>query len=64
MLSGTRQNILEDVGFRYGQRLFTHVLDFMTGDEDRIQIHEYTPLLVSGSAGYELALQFRLGDDQ
>jgi hypothetical protein len=33
------------VGFRYGQRLFTHVLDFMTGDEVRIQIHEYTPLL-------------------
>jgi len=32
------------VGFRYGDRVFHHVLDFATGDEDRIVVHEYTPL--------------------
>jgi hypothetical protein len=31
------------IGFRYGDRLFDHFLDF-TGDEDRIRIHEHTPL--------------------
>jgi hypothetical protein len=33
------------IGFRYGNRLFHHVNDFTTGDEDTIRIHEYTPLL-------------------
>ncbi|HTT19957.1 MAG TPA: hypothetical protein VMG82_13485 [Candidatus Sulfotelmatobacter sp.] len=32
------------VGFRYGDREFHHVLDFTTGDEDRITVHEYTPV--------------------
>jgi hypothetical protein len=32
------------VGFRYGDRVFHHVLDFTTGDEDRIVTHGYTPL--------------------
>lgn len=33
------------IGFRYGDKTFHHVLDFMTGDEDRITVHEYTPVL-------------------
>jgi hypothetical protein len=32
------------VGFRYGDKTFHHILDFATGDEDRITVHEYTPL--------------------
>jgi hypothetical protein len=32
------------VGFRYGDKMFHHILDFTTGDEDRIVVHEYTPL--------------------
>jgi hypothetical protein len=32
------------VGFRYGDRFFVHVNDFATGDEDRIEIKEYTGL--------------------
>jgi hypothetical protein len=32
------------IGFRYGDRVFHQVLDFTTGDEDRVVIHEYTPL--------------------
>jgi hypothetical protein len=32
------------VGFRYGDREFHHVLNFATGDEDRITVHEYTPV--------------------
>lgn len=32
------------LGFRYGDKLFRHVLDFATGDEDRIAVHEYTPV--------------------
>jgi len=32
------------IGFRYGDRTFHHILDFATGDEDRIEVHEYTPL--------------------
>jgi hypothetical protein len=32
-------------GFRYGTRLFNHILDFTTGDEDRLEVHEYTPVL-------------------
>jgi hypothetical protein len=32
-------------GFRYGDKNFTHILDFTTGDEDHIVIHEYTTLL-------------------
>jgi hypothetical protein len=32
------------IAFRYGDRTFHHVLDFATGDEDRIEVHEYTPL--------------------
>ena len=33
------------IGFRYGDRVFHHILDFSTGDEDRIEVHEYTPVL-------------------
>jgi len=33
------------IGFRYGDKVFHHILDFTTGDEDRITVHEYTPLL-------------------
>jgi hypothetical protein len=33
------------IGFRYGDRVFFHVVDFTTGDEDRVVTHEYTPLL-------------------
>jgi hypothetical protein len=33
------------IGFRYGDKVFHHILDFTTGDEDRVVIHEYTPLL-------------------
>jgi hypothetical protein len=33
------------IGFRYGDKVFHHILDFTTGDEDRIVVHEYTPLL-------------------
>jgi hypothetical protein len=33
------------IGFRYGDKLFHQILDFSTGDEDRVVIHEYTPLL-------------------
>jgi hypothetical protein len=32
------------IGFRYGDRKFLHISDFTTGDEDRIIVHEYTPL--------------------
>lgn len=32
------------VGFRYGDREFHHILSFATGDEDRITVHEYTPV--------------------
>jgi len=33
------------IGFRYGDKVFHHILDFTTGDQDRIVVHEYTPLL-------------------
>jgi hypothetical protein len=33
------------IGFRYGDQVFLQVLDFATGDQDRIVVHEYTPLL-------------------
>jgi len=33
------------IGFRYGDKVFHHILDLTTGDEDRVVIHEYTPLL-------------------
>jgi hypothetical protein len=33
------------IGFRYGTRLFDHILDFATGDEDRIEVNEYTPVV-------------------
>jgi hypothetical protein len=33
------------IGFRYGDQVFFHVLDFATGDQDRNIVHEYTPLL-------------------
>ena len=32
------------IGFRYGDKVFHHILDFTTGDEDRIVVHEYTPV--------------------
>ncbi len=33
------------IGFRYGDQLFHQVVDFATGDENRIVVHSYTPLL-------------------
>jgi hypothetical protein len=33
------------IGFRYGDQVFYQVLDFATGDQDRIVVHQYTPLL-------------------
>ncbi len=33
------------IGFRYGTRVFDHILDSASNDEDRIEVHEYTPLL-------------------
>jgi hypothetical protein len=33
------------IGFRYGDRDFHQVLDFTTGDQERVVTHEYTPLL-------------------
>ena len=33
------------IGFRYGDKDFHQVLDFATGDEEKIVVHEYTPLL-------------------
>jgi hypothetical protein len=33
------------IGFRYGDKVFHHILDFATGDEDSVVIHEYTPLV-------------------
>jgi hypothetical protein len=32
------------IGFRYSDKVFHHILDFATGDEDRIEVHGYTPL--------------------
>jgi len=32
------------IGFRYGDKVF-HQLEFTTGDDNRIVVHEYTPLL-------------------
>jgi len=32
-------------GFRYGSKTFNHILDFTTGDEDKIPVHEYTVLV-------------------
>ena len=32
------------IGFRYGDKTFHHILDFATGDQDRIEVHEYTPV--------------------
>jgi hypothetical protein len=32
------------IGFRYGDKLFHHILNFATRDEDRIEVHEYTPV--------------------
>jgi hypothetical protein len=33
------------IGFRYGDQLFHQVVDFATGDENRVVVHSYTPLL-------------------
>jgi hypothetical protein len=33
------------IGFRYGDQLFHQVIDFATGDENRVVVHSYTPLL-------------------
>jgi hypothetical protein len=33
------------IGFRYGDKVFHYILDFTTGDQDRVVIHEYTPLI-------------------
>jgi hypothetical protein len=32
------------VGFRYGDQIFHQIVDFATGDQDRIVVHEYTPV--------------------
>ena len=40
----TTKHVGGRVGFRYGDKTFHHILDFATGDEDRIIVHEYTPL--------------------
>jgi hypothetical protein len=32
------------IGFRYGDKDFHYILNFATGDQDRVVIHEYTPL--------------------
>ena len=32
------------IGFRYGDKVFHNILDFATGDQDRIVVHEYTPV--------------------
>ena len=53
------------IGFRYGDMVFHHILDFTTGDEDRVVIHEYTPFArILGKADAEPAFQFRLGTHQ
>jgi len=36
--------------FRYGDEVFHHVLDYTTGDQDRVVIHEYTPLIAFGQS--------------
>ena len=33
------------IGFRYGDKVFHHILDFATGDQDRVVVHEYTPVV-------------------
>ena len=33
------------IGFRFGDKMFHHILDFSTGDQDRITVKEYTPLI-------------------
>jgi len=33
------------IGFRSGDQVFHQVVDFATGDENRVVVHEYTPLL-------------------
>ena len=33
------------IGFRYGDQLFHQVVDFATGDENRVVVHSYTPEL-------------------
>jgi hypothetical protein len=33
------------IGYRYGDRVFDHFLDLLTGDEDHIVVHEHTALL-------------------
>jgi len=33
------------IGFRYGNRVFDHFLDFTTGDMDHFEVNEYTALL-------------------
>jgi hypothetical protein len=33
------------IGFRYGDKVFHQILNFATGDEEEIVVHEYTPLL-------------------
>jgi hypothetical protein len=33
------------IGFRYGDKAFHHVLNFITGDQDRVVVNEYTPVV-------------------
>jgi len=33
------------IGFRYGDKVFHHILDFSAGDQDLVVVHEYTPLI-------------------
>jgi hypothetical protein len=33
------------IGYRYGDRVFDHLIDVLAGDEDRLVVHEHTALL-------------------
>ena len=33
------------IGFRYGDRVFNHILDLLSGDADHFVVHEYTALM-------------------
>jgi len=32
------------IGFRYGNKVFHQIVDFITGDQNRVVVHEYTPV--------------------
>jgi len=33
------------IGFQYGDQVFLNILDLTTGNEDRVVVHQYTPLI-------------------